>query len=272
MCPRPVDGFNFHAEGHAFSAVFTRPVPAHIDAKAATSLPTIGGHAHHRLENFEIPRIVRFKAAHTHVSGTFEDEFTATTHSTTTIEGVNVLDVITAERITARLTSHHDLRKHKDKPPKDRPQGAQGEESDNEGHIIALGSTYEGLKIAGYKFEVILRNDLLLECKTHADLNNWYAKNPKHGGIVSKRGGVTLCSLVKEIITDFPGLSPDDKKKHIFHVPHFGTISLAEVLSEEGTKALTMLQFHLGCPDTGSGTMAQARTNGQPAPPAPGGG
>jgi hypothetical protein len=271
MCPRPVDGFNFHAEGHAFSAVFTRPVPTHIDAKAATSLPTIGGHAHHRVEDFQVPRIVRFKAAHTHVSGSFEDEFTAVTHSTTTIEGVNLLDVITADRITARLTSQHNIRKYKDRPEKERPKGYDPEDYDKEGHIIALGSTFHGLRIAGYPVEVILHNELLLDCKTHADLDNWYKKNGAGGGIVSRKHGVLLCSLVKEIITDFPGLSKEDKKKHIFHVPHFGTVSLAEVLSEDGTKTLTMLQFHLGCPDGGAGTMAQARTNGQQPPPTPGG-
>jgi hypothetical protein len=226
-----------------------------------------GGHATLRVEDFQVPRAVRFQAAHTHVSGSMEDQHTAVTHSTTVIEGVNILDMITADRIVARITSQHDLRKHKDKPPAERPKGADPEDSNLEGHIIALGSTYDGLKIAGYDFNFILRHDLLLKCKTHAELDDWYAQNPDHGGIVSKKHGATLCSLVKEIITDFPGLTPADKKKHIITIPQFGTLSFAEVLSHAGTKTLTMLQFHLGSPDAATGTVAQATTNGQPGPP-----
>jgi len=249
--PRPL--FNFHAEGHAFSAEVRRPVAQHIEALAATSLPTIGGHAHSRLEDFRVPRLISFRAAHTHVSGSFADDKVATTHATTTVEGYNLLDFVTAERITARLTSEHNL-------------------DEAEGHIIALGSAYDNLKIGGYPVEVKLRHDLLLRCKTHADLVKAIASDKKNGRIAATKGGLSLCSLVEEIITDFPGLTPADKKKHILHIPHFGTIALAEILSEEGTKTLTMLRFELGCPDEVTGTTAQARTNGQLPPPVPGGG
>ena len=247
MTQRPRPSFNFHAEGHAFSADIRRPVPQHIPALAATSLPTIGGHGHHRIENYSIPRIISFKAAHTHVSGTFADEKIATTHATTSIEGYNLLDFVTADRITARLTSEHKI-------------------SDPEGHIIALGSTFDNLRIGGYLFTIKLRHELLLDNTTHAQLVKEIASDKKSGKISATKGGLAQCSLVEEIITDFPGLTPADKKKHIIQIPHFGTIAFAEVLSEEGTKTLTMLRFELGCPDELTGTTAQTRTNGQPPP------
>ena len=255
MSHRPRPSFNFHAEGHAFSAEIRRPVPQHIPALAATSLPTIGGHAHHRIEDYDVPRIISFKAAHTHVSGSFvegKDGVVATTHATTSIEGYNLLDFVTADRITARLTSEHKV-------------------GDLEGHIIALGSTFDNLKIGGYPVTVKLRHDLFLDCKTHGELVNKIASDEKNGRIAATKGGLSLCSLVEEIITDFPGLTPADKKKHILRIPHFGTIAFAEVLSEEGTKTLTMLRFELGCPDELTGTTAQTRTNGQYPPPVPGG-
>lgn len=252
MTHRPRPSFNFHAEGHAFSAEIKRPVPQHIPALAATSLPTIGGHGHHRIENYSVPRIISFKAAHTHVSGTFVDDKVATTHATTSIEGYNLLDFVTADRITARLTSEHKL----------------GEE---EGHIIALGSTFDNLRIGGYLFTIKLRHKLLLDNETHQGLAKEIESDKKNGRIASTKGGLSLCSLVEEIITDFPGLTPADKKKHIIRIPHFGTIAFAEVLSEAGTKTLTMLRFELGCPDELTGTTAQTRTNGQTPPPVPGG-
>ena len=249
MSHHPRVSFNFHAEGHAFSAEVSRPVPQRIEALASTSLPTIGGHAHNRIADYRVPRLISFQSAHTHVSGSFADENTATTHATTSIEGYNLLDFVTADRITARLTSEHNL-------------------NEAEGHIIALGSTFDNLKIGGYPVTVKLRHELLLECKTHADLVKKIASDDKHGKIAATKGGLSLCSLVEEIITDFPGLSAKDKKKHILKIPHFGTIAFAEILSEEGTKTLTMLRFELGCPDQLNGTTAQARTNGQ-APPTP---
>jgi hypothetical protein len=252
MSHRPRPSFNFHAEGHAFSAEIMRPVPQHIEALAATSLPTIGGHGHHRVEDYRVPRIISFKAAHTHVSGSFADPETATTHATTTVEGYNLLDFITADRITARLTSEHNI-------------------NEPEGHIIALGSTYDNLKIGGYPVKVVLRHDLLLKCKTHADLVKMIASDKKNGKIAATKGGLSLCSLVEEIITDFPGLTAADKKKHILRIPHLGTLAFAEILSEEGTKTLTMLRFELGCPDELTGTTAQTRTNGQGSPPVPSG-
>src|SRR5271170_8337561 len=109
MSHRPRPSFNFHAEGHAFSAEVRRPVRQHIEALAATSLPTIGGHGHARVEDFRVPRLISFGAAHTHVSGSFAEEKLATTHATTSIEGYNLLDFVTSDRITARLTSEHNL-------------------------------------------------------------------------------------------------------------------------------------------------------------------
>jgi hypothetical protein len=250
MSPGPQASFNFHAEGHAFSANFTRPEPRQIEALASTSLPTIGGLGHSHVEDFRVKHLISFKRAHTHVSGSFQDEKIATTHATTTIEGFNLLDVVTADRITARLTSEHNL----DEP---------------EGHIVALGSTFENLQIGGYPVQVKLRHEILLNNKTHAALTKAVASDKKSGRISATKGGLYLCSLVDEVITDFPGLSADDKKIGILRIPHFGTIWIANLLSEEGTRTLTMLRFQLGSPDAGTVTTAQARTNGQTGPPVP---
>jgi hypothetical protein len=247
MSHKPRVSFNFHAEGHAFSAEILRPVPQHIGALAATSLPTIGGLGQAQLADYRVPAFVSFKYAHTHVSGTFADPQTATTHATTTIEGYNLLDFVTADRITARLTSEHTI-------------------GEAEGHILAFGSTFDNLKIGGYPVHIKLRHELLLESKTHEAFTKAVASDKKSGKIVATKGGQTLCSLVEEIETDFPGLSAADKKKHIIYFPHFGEIAFAEVLSEHATKTLTMLRFHLGCPNEASGTTAQTRTNGQPPP------
>jgi len=240
MTPSPESRFYYHAEGHAFSGEFHRPVIVPIEALASISLPTIGGHAHTRVENFDIPRLVSFKSAHTHVSGSQQDADTFTTQVTTTIEGLRILDFLTADRIVARLTSEH-LRKNK------------------EGHILAIGSTFQNLRLGGYPVEVKLRHDLFIDCKTFADLKKEITKGAKSGTIPSASNEAALCSLAEKIQTDLPGA---ELEGHVLRVPHFGSIAFAEVFAEPGTKTLTMLGLTLGSPDGGTTTTAQTRING----------
>jgi hypothetical protein len=238
--------FYFLAEGHALSGHFHRPVPVPIEALASISLPASGGHAHTRVDNFHIPRLVTFKAAYTVVSGSEPEKDTYSTQVTTIIEGLRILDFLTADRIVARLTSE---RKRQDKH--------------KESHILALGSNFENLRIGGYEVKVILRHDLFRECKTYADLAKEVASDKKSGKIADTSGGATICSLVERIETEFPGL---DKTKHILEIPHFGVISLAEVFAVQCRRVLTMVGLKLGSPDGGDVVACQVSSNGQTWP------
>ncbi len=191
-------------------------------------------------ESFTGPWSSPSKSAHTHVSGSQQDPNTFTTQVTTTIEGLRILDFLTADRIVARLTSEH-LRKNK------------------EGHILAIGSNFENLRLGGYPVQVTLRHDLFLECKTFDDLKKRITKGAKSGTIPSASNGAALCSLAEKIETDLPGAELDG---HVLRVPHFGSIAFAEVFAEPGTKTLTMLGLTLGSPDGGTVTTAETRING----------
>jgi len=237
--------FLFHAEGHAFSGQFRRPACVSIPAQASTSLPTIGGTAHSRVDKFDVPRLVSFTKGETHVSGSQQDKDTFTTQVTTTIEGLRILDFLTADRIVARLTSEH-------------------KRDQKEGHILALGSTFDNLRLGGHQVKVTLRHELFLEKKTFKALHEQVTKEAKSEKIPGLGYGALLCSLVKTIETDLPGV---EIKGNVLRVPHFGFITIAEVFAEPGTRTLTMLRFALGSPDDGSGTGGEVRTNGQPPPP-----
>lgn len=237
--------FHFHAEGHAFSGEFFRPVRYQVEAQAATSLPTIGGHGHSRVEKFDIPRLVSFANAHTHVSGTWQDEEIVTTNATTKVEQLRILEVISADRVVARLTSEH---KRKEK----------------EGHIIALGSALENLRIGGYEVKVILRHEIFLDNKTFHDFQNQVTKDRQSGRMCVVEDGVALCSLVDKIETNLPGAKVEG---HILTVPHLGKIAFAEVFAEEGARTLTMMRLELGSPDAARLLVSEARTNGKPMPP-----
>lgn len=240
--------FIFHAEGHALSGVFTRPISHSIEAQAATSLPTIGGHARSHVENFQTPHnLISFKTAHTHASGSWQDEgIITTTHVTTTIEHLNILDVVTADRIVCRLTSEH-------------------KNGRLEGHIIAIGSRFENLRIAGHEVKVKLRHDLFLQCETYEDLQKRVATDKDSGKIAITHHGATHCSLVEKIETDLPGVELG--RDHVLRIPHFGKIFLAEIIAEPGTRTLTMMRLSLGSPHCAELTVAEDRTNGSTMPP-----
>ncbi len=235
----------FHAGGKAFAASFDRPVPVNVPVQAAVSLPTIGGHGHARVDEFEVPRLVKFKSAESHVSGGYQDNETATSQVTTVLRGLNILDIVTADRIVGRLSSEHTI-------------------GHDEGHILAIGSLYENLRIAGYEFRIKLRHELLQENETFEKLAKKVASGRKSDKNARTQDKVAMCSLVEEIETDFPGV---DKKNHVVKIPHFGTIAFAELVFMPGIKMLTMMRFELGSPDGGTGVAAEVVLNGPQYPP-----
>src|SRR5207247_9491753 len=97
--------------------------------------------------NLHFPEFVCCRSADTHISGKRRRDETFVTHASTVVEGLNILGMVTAERIVSRRTSIHN--------PKE-----------PEGHIIAEDSRIEGLKINGEDVKVSLRHDLLVKCKT----------------------------------------------------------------------------------------------------------
>lgn len=259
--------FHFHASGYALSGHFHRPVDVPIPAQASLALPIEGGHAHSGVDRFEIPRIASFRSAQTHLSGSWQDEDTATTSVTVVVQGLSILDFLTVDRMVTRLTSEYKF------DPEDNEQnGKAGNKksqkanikNNSESHIIAVGSHFEGLKLGGFDVKVTLRHDLLLDCKTFVDLHNKVKNEPR----VTLGNEVLLCSLVEKIETDLGDLPGVKVEGHTIKVPHFGRIALAEVFAGKGIRTLTMIRFQLGSPDGGGGSSGGGSTNGKP----PGGG
>src|SRR2546430_9166681 len=132
--------FHYHASGHALSGELTRPVQRVIEVQAGISLPSTGGVGSSRVENFRVDEVVSFKRAYSHVAGSVKEERGKeiyTTHATATVEGLNILDVVTADRIVARLSSSFE------EPPPEKP-------GPYEGKVLLVGSKFENLRIAGH--------------------------------------------------------------------------------------------------------------------------
>src|ERR1700740_1392376 len=127
--------FHYHASGHALSGELTRPVQRVIEGQAGISLPSIGGVGSSHVENFRVDEVVSFRRGYSHVAGSAKQEngkTIHTTHVTVTVEGVNILDMVTADRIVARLSSSFE------EPP---PKRAGSPES----RVLLVGSKFENL-------------------------------------------------------------------------------------------------------------------------------
>ena len=249
--------YHYNAHGHGLSGQFERPIQRLIEVQAGTSLPITGGHGNSRVSKFKFEEFVSFDAAYTHVSGSQnKHDLSYTTLVTSTIEGLNILDVVTADRIVGRLSS--------EQPP-----------DHKEPHIVLLGSKFENLRIAGCPVELELNHDLFLRLDTFEAIRKELesaaefrkmAEDPYQTGETQKlpdAHGVLLCSLVKSMKTNCPGVK---RHGHVFVVPQFGKIFLGEVLAKHGMRTLTMLRLELGSPVTASAVGGQVVVNGQTWP------
>ena len=258
--PQPTS-FLYHASAFALSGHLQRPVEHLIEVQGATTLPTTGGHGSAHVENFRFDRAVSFKSGYTHVSGSEKREGNKTIHttlSTSVVEGLNILDLVTADRIVARLASSFE------------PGSA-------ESSILLLGSRFENLCVAGCKIDVELDHELAMRLDTFEAVRNEFKKNKEFRKMTGdpfgrgrmqdevKAHGIICCSFVKELhMSKCPGIKHHGHNGHVLVVPEFGAIYLAEVMLEHGRKTLTMLRVELGSPNGGGVTAAQATTNGRP--------
>src|SRR5258708_34293773 len=137
MPPPAKRAFPYHASAHALSAQFPRPIQPLIEVQAATALPTIGGHGNARVDDFRLNHLVSFKAGYTHVSGSEHregDKVFHTTLVTATLEGMNFLDVVTADRLVARIASYHVY-------------------EDEQSHYSFVETKFDNLRIVGFPSE-----------------------------------------------------------------------------------------------------------------------
>lgn len=116
------------------------PVCDNIDAQGACVLPPMGTFAATSIGRFDYKNIVGFERATSTVSGqkvTHDGITSGDTLVTVAIEGLNILDAITADRVVARMTSTHAEKKKGSEP-----------------EALPFGSHFENLRIGGVPVEL----------------------------------------------------------------------------------------------------------------------
>jgi len=277
-CTRHHSQHMYHASAYSVSAEFERPKKHSLSPQASVVLAGHGGHGSSRASAYNADGLISFKNAYSEVGGSFDDcHGMHTTHAWSVVEGLNVADMLTADRVVARMAVYHD------------PTGG------SEATYDITGSYFENLRIAGHQVELELATHVFHDHDTYSKL----AKAHQDGTTDDWLVGSKLMQLKNDELTDLKdkyhaliGMSgvvkewknpkrPEDRGSYWFSaanhldwkgaseilafgsiicIPKFGVIRLAEMLVHHHTRTLRMFRVQM-C-SSGHGTTDGGTTTG----------
>jgi hypothetical protein len=266
--------YHYHADANALGGVLTHPYKTVISAAANSSLANAGGYNSSPTVPYHLDHILHCDKAYTHVTGGEEDGYWGTL-TTAVVENVNLLEVVTADKIVGQISTKH---------PKVGKVAS----------VSFVGSQFVNLRINGQPVEPVLDlhpfpvpqngkspKPLQVSSYHHKDVRKLAADQSRkvtgnsrtpdwvkrrYGWLESVKEiddrGHLLCSLV----TDIRGGDSRNTFGHVIHVPGFGNVFLGEITVDQGSYHLTMVRAEMGCASSGTVSMASPRTNGKPYP------
>ena len=267
--------FIYHAHGTALGGAIRRPFTQAIETQAATSLPFSGGYGSARASNFKLHELISFREAYTQVTGSRNaQDGSHNTMVSTTIEGLNIDHMITADRIVARLATKHTP-------------------GDAETRVFPSGTHFVNLRIAGRPVNPELDINLFCELDTAQAFKDRYQSDAgfkkemrsrfawneldktapdflrrrykwqTDTKLLPESKGIVPCSLAASIQHNAPELRVFG---NVIIVPGFGVIHLAEYHVKESARSLTMLRLELGSPFEADITVCGVDGNGTSYP------
>lgn len=248
----------YHADTTALGGQIHTPIEQMIPVAAPLSLPPVGGYASARAEGFRLEGILSFESAHTQVAGSVSRKNDAwTTLATSVVEGLNILNVITAERVVSQIATEHPREGYDPK-------------------VTFIGTQFQNVKIGGYPVEIVLNLNLCQQAfgsdgfpktslfedqqflatveKQYRELTaaknvpTWLRERYTWDNAQRERRGNVLCSLVSQVTGDFPGTAYGN----ILEIPEIGKVFLGELLIDHNSFRLIAMRLELGCPTCGN--------------------
>jgi len=254
--------YSFRADANALGGFLEQPDRKPIPTLAPVSLPCVGGFTTARSEAFTLDNIVSCSSAYTRVSGQENADRSISILVTAVVEGLNLLDVVEADRVVAKLWIVI---------PRDR------------GHlkVSTAGSRFEGLRLQGRPREPEW-NPTLQEWATQCDeqggakvataeqiwqigkvqavrVTNAYVGRENAAWAKNRFKWMTkdamsnssaLCSLVDGFATGKP-----EHCGHVVEIPGFGRFFFGELLLTADSAQLVSIRAELGCPVKGKITI-----------------
>jgi hypothetical protein len=258
--------FLYHAHGFAISGMITKPYQELIPTEAMATLPTTGGLAKATKEDYRYKDIVSFKSAETVITGISPKDNVYETDMKVTINGLNIRDRFTADRVVTHIRCIHTL-------------GDFGKENKDRSEIIPVDSDISGVKIDGKPVNVTLDKNFFHEFSNYARLREAYKKGPFRKHVQQKfhwvpekpkakvpdcvltrykwaerlnkklpEHGHILCTLVDKVEGD----NLDGRVfGNVIVLPDFGTIYLGDYFIDRHSTRLEMVRVELDGPVKG---------------------
>jgi hypothetical protein len=276
-CARHHSQYVYNASAYGLAGEFERPSRHSIPTQAATVLAASGGRGYQRVENFQYDSTVSFKAAFAEVGGSFDECHNRhTSFACSVVEGLNVLDVVTADRVVSRMAIY----------------SAEHGDEKGEPTFDITGSHFVNLRIAGRKIDVELATHVFHEHDTYSKLANAHQARKTDEWLLGSKLGKLNDGQLKELEDTYHALGgmseivkgwnkegerPRDRGGYRFSpanhlkleehvgpgsellgfgsiicVPKFGVVRLAEMTVHRHCRTLTMFRVQMCSTGTGS--------------------
>jgi hypothetical protein len=271
----PSREYSYDAQAFALEGDLQLPLRAEIKPQAYLDLPEVGGYLSQHAPAYRLEGIISFRAAYTQVAGNLDrkPDHGHVTLATAVLEDFNILDVVTADRVVAQVSTEHPI------------EGSIPE-------VTFLGTRFDNLRIAGHPVGLDLNLDFFgakpdndkpwsskkdFRERVSAQYDNIHRQSnlpaeiaERYNRLPSNPGSQESieCSLVQRAEGSYPGRTFG----HVIDVPHFGRVYLATLRLVEtpdpvtGTIStlyrLTMIEAKMGCIANGSASAGNAITNG----------
>ena len=249
----------FHADASAFGGHIEQPFEKVIAAQAPLTLSPDGGYASAHAENFKIEGLFSFKTAYTQVSGIVSRKRPGwTTLATAVIEGLNISEILTVDRIVAQIITEHPAEVGKYAPS-----------------VNFVGTRFDNLRIGSCRVDIDLELDLCKPEKPdqhgypekHTMEDPGFLQRVKAAGQYNSGGSEKAqvqCSLFEK--ATIKGKLPGTLQGNVFTIPGFGKAALAELIVDANSYHLSMLRLQLGSPTTGGISIGNIIGNGTTEP------
>jgi hypothetical protein len=272
---------NYHAEATVLSGNLLLPVSQTIETQTHAKLDPKGGYFAQRSDGYRLESVISYRSASSHVAGNKSNKPGEgwNTLTTTVVEGLNVMEVLTADRIVGQTITQHPLKGYMPS-------------------ISFLGTRFENLRIAGIPVELewdlgifgpMPINDMpyALEAGVVSRVSQQYGRilrnknlpdalQERYNRLSSTLGSAEAieCSLVNRVAGLFPGTIAGN----VITIPGFGTITLGKLTvkhedpiasaktHKKTTFTLTMIDLNLGCVIEGRVPIGDGSSNGTTVP------
>lgn len=211
-----LSGRHYHAEAVAISG----EMQTVVQPGPSITLPPPGGSLSDQANTYKFRDLISFSSAQTNVAGAATIAARRTT-ATSVVENLNILGVLTADRIVAQISIEY-------------PRGGKGEPA-----ITLLGTSFVNVRIAGSPIEIALDTQVF-ESGTIKE------QSMKSAG---QSYSANQAPFQHPLVTSLGGTFAGDATGNVLNIPEVGKVTLGELsivgISHQLTPAMTRESYQL---------------------------